>query len=107
MQTESKNRALVLSMTVCIVIIGIVPWILRLLDKTKDMMGWLGDIGYQHWGWLVVLCLSFYTLNLARKWHSPVNSERTIAVGILIACVIWSILWALLSIFGYIVSTIV
>ncbi len=102
----AENRKIILIMSSAIVI-GVVPWVLLLFEKTKNSVKGLGEIGFQYWGWLLVFCLAGYTFKETLKLKN-VSKILKVAVGVVSLIILgWSLLWALLVIAGLVISTIV
>jgi hypothetical protein len=88
-------------------VIGVIPWMLLLFGKTKKSVHWLGEVGFQYWGWFLVLCLAGYAFKKTLRLKN-VSKILKITVGVASLIILgWSLLWALLIIFGLAVSTIV
>lgn len=106
MRTESKKIALIISLTVGAIIIGIIPWLLLVFEKTRGSVKWLGNIYFHRWGWFIVSCLAGYALKEIRSWEAASKSLRMTIIILLIILLVWCLIWFLLAIFGYVISTI-
>jgi hypothetical protein len=107
MRAESKKIAIIITMTTIAFIIGIIPWALLLFRETKNSIHWLGETGFQYWGWLLVLCLAGYAFINTLRSKNISNITRIIVVSVSLIILGWSLLWALLIIFALAISTIV
>ena len=102
-----KELTKVIFLTIGGFVIGVIPWILLLFGGTKNSVRWLGGLGFQYWGWFLVFCLTGYALIKTLKLKIISKTARTI-IGIVCLIILgWSLLWALLVIYGLAVSTIV
>jgi hypothetical protein len=106
MLTEKKKDALIIILTVGTIIIGIVPWLLLVFEKTKESVKWLGNIYFQRWGWLLIFCLAGYALKEIRSRDTISKTLKMTIMILLIILLVWSLIWFLFAIFGYIISTI-
>lgn len=106
MLTEKKKTAIITVLTMSALLIGAIPWLLLAFEKTKSSVNWLGEIYFQHWGWLLVLCLAGYALKEVRSWNPIHKFSKVITVIFLLIALIWSLIWFLLVAFGYVISTI-
>ena len=103
---RAENRKIILIMSSAIVI-GVVPWVLLLFGKTKNSVHWLGEFGFQYWGWFLVFCLAGYAFKKTLGLKN-VSKILKVAVGVVSLIILgWSLLWALLVIAGLVISTIV
>jgi hypothetical protein len=106
MLTEKKRITLIITLTVGAIIMGIVPWLLLIFERTRESIKWLGDIYFQSWGWLIVSCLAGYALKEICSLNAISKILRTTIVILLLILLVWSLIWFLLAIFGYVISTI-
>jgi uncharacterized membrane protein len=102
-----KDLFTVISLTISVFIIGVIPWVLLLFVRTKNSVHWLGELGFQYWGWLLVFCLAGYAfLKTIRLNTISKITKATIAI-FLLSILGWSLFWALLIISGLLISNIV
>lgn len=106
MRAENKKTVLIITLTLSAFVVGIIPWLLLVFEKTRTSIKWLGEIYFQRWGWLLVLCFAGYALKEIRGWSVVPKSLKTIAVIFLLIMLVWAAIWFLLIVFGYITSTI-
>jgi len=107
MRAERKKIAIIITLSAIAFIIGIIPWVLLLFRETKSSIHWLGEIGFQYWGWLLSLCLAGYAFIKTLRSKNISKIIRIIIVSVSLIILGWSLLWALLIIFGLAISTIV
>jgi hypothetical protein len=103
---QKKKVALIIILTMGAIVIGTVPWLLLIFERTRDVVKWLGTIYFQRWGWLLVLCLAGYALNEIRGWDATSKTLRITIMILLLLLLVLSLIWFLLVIFGYVISTI-
>jgi hypothetical protein len=102
-----KELVTVISLTIGGFIIGVIPWILLLFEKTKSSVHWLRDIGFQYWGWLVVFGMTGYAFFKTLRSKNISKITRMIIMVVSLAVLAWSLLWALLIVCGLVISAIV
>ncbi|MFH1371627.1 MAG: hypothetical protein ABII09_10135 [Planctomycetota bacterium] len=102
-----KELVAIISLTLSGFIIGVTPWALLLFGRTKNSVHWLGEVGFQYWGWFLVFCLTGYAFIKTLRLKTIPKTTRTIVVVVSLIILGWSLLWALLIILGLAVSTIV
>jgi len=105
-RAENKKTMLIITMTLGAFVVGIIPWLLLVFEKARTSVKWLGEIYFQRWGWFLVLFFASYALKEIRGWNVVSKSLKTIAVIFLLIMLVWAAIWFLLTVFGYITSTI-
>jgi len=106
MRAENIKTVLITALTICALVIGIIPWLLLIFEKTRISVKWLGEIYFQRWGWFLVLCFAGYALKEVRSWSITHNFLKVIVVVVLLTALAWALIWFLLAAFGYVISTI-
>ena len=102
-----KELALVSFLTASGFMIGTVPWIFLLSEKTKGYVYWMGKIGFQYWGWFLVFCLAGYAFIKILKLKTAPKTARTILGIVSLIILGWSLLWAFIIVCGLALSKIV
>ena len=106
MRDEAKKMVMVSVMIVGIFVLGILPWLLLMFENTRGSVKWLGDIYFNRWGWILVLCLSGYALKKVHSWIFVPKLSKTVVIILLWIMITWALIWFLLLLFGYIISDI-
>jgi hypothetical protein len=102
-----KELKTVIFLIVCGFVIGVIPWILLLFSTTKNSIQWLGEVGFQYWGWFLVFCLVGYAFIKTLKLKTTPKVARMTVGAFSLILLVWSAFWALLIICGHTISTIV
>lgn len=102
-----KELTTVIFLTIGGFVIGVIPWIFLLFGKTKSSVHWLGEVGFQYWGWFLVFCLTGYAFIKIIRLKTIPKITRIIVGVVSLIILGWSLLWALLIICGLAISTIV
>ena len=106
MISERRTVVVIAGFTVVAFAVGVVPWLLLVIDETREAVAWLKVVRYNLWGWILVVFLCGCAVNELRKWKTSWKAGK-ILLSVVVACeLLWSLAWLLLLALGHIISTI-
>ena len=92
MLTENKKTALIITLTVSTLVIGIMPWLV-ITFRMHDFRKWLWAISFFKWCWLLTCFLAGFAIVLC--WKHDNSLMKMIVTFFSIIALISALLWGL------------
>jgi len=101
MLTEKKKIALIITLTVSALIIGVIPFLDYAFPKGEEpwFLRWLRTIKYFAWGWFPVFVFAASAIAGTLYWKPGPLLLRGVTILFSVVAAIWALLW----LFGIIV----